>query len=86
MKAVILATAAFLAGASAQGTSQSKVNPPNHASPGPGTPLIHHIQHVPGGTYRKLTFSALLFLQDTTSTRISTISPRQAATSSVTVS
>lgn len=36
MKAIILATAAFVAGASAQGSSQSKVNPPNHASPGPG--------------------------------------------------
>jgi hypothetical protein len=35
MKAIILAVAAFLAGASAQ--SQSKVNPPNHADPGPGT-------------------------------------------------
>lgn len=36
MKAILLATAAFVAGAFAQGSTQSKVNPPNHAEPGPG--------------------------------------------------
>lgn len=64
MKAVYLAAAAFVAGVAAQGKSQSKVNPPNHATPGPGTlqrhnaamdetnfallPLPYRLLHLPG--------------------------------------